>query len=551
MRTAAEHGLKEDDVQREAQMLGKINHPKIVHYFGCQFVGSKKDPRKHFWIIMELVHGATLYTHVRNENEASKILKWAGQIAAGLAYLHLELRMLHRDIKSQNIMVSLDDSIRLIDLGLAVVVRSSGASSKVGEQQPMLARRSSETVVRYGPPDDMWGMGCVLGELATLQPLVSPMWMPELQEDRLRVRRASEVLSPKLGEVVRGLLDLRPGFRLTAKQSLALALEDKKKEEEAAEIEFEAALRVQAVMRGHWGRQLMRFRRRRNFLAAKLQSAYRGHIARLDVMVLRRFNAANKLQGERERMDQEEKAGKERAKASAWHHLFDLTSLAVKLGKPDGVHHVLSEVCDCAQSASAPVAQEQGVGLAQELLQVHHFLGRHLPVLKAPPMDVWQTLIQLASQEPAASHVRRAAEAALHKAHEGSRRLIEWTNKWQLPCVMDIREHSGAVFAVTVSPDGKLIASGSEDKTVVVVEAATGRVRCRLRGHGCDACCVRVAYTWRDFSARLRRCCAGSAWTWSLAADQCLPAAMRPVLLCDRCQSNGRSKMTPQGRGRN
>jgi hypothetical protein len=42
-------------------------------------------------------------------------------------------------------------------------------------------------------------------------------------------------------------------------------------------------------------RQLMRFRQR-NFLAAKLQSVYRGHIARLDVLVLRRFNAANKLQ---------------------------------------------------------------------------------------------------------------------------------------------------------------------------------------------------------------------------------------------------------------
>ena len=49
------------------------------------------------------------------------------------------------------------------------------------------------------------------------------------------------------------------------------------------------------LTRGHLGRQLMRFRQR-NFLAAKLQSVYRGHIARLDVLVLRRFNAANKLQ---------------------------------------------------------------------------------------------------------------------------------------------------------------------------------------------------------------------------------------------------------------
>ena len=453
MRKAAEHGLDVDDVQREAQMLGKINHPNIVHYFGCQFVGSKKDPRKHFWIIMELVHGDTLYTHIRKAPGASKILKWARQIANGLAYLHLVLRMLHRDIKSHNIMVSPNGSLHLIDLGLAVVVRSSGAHSKVGTAA-YASKEKSIPNLSYGPPDDMWGAGCVLAELATRQPLRGALWMNEVQEDRERVIRDSKALSPTLGELVRGLLDVRPGFRLTAKQCFDLSLEDKKEEEEA---------------------------------------------------------------GDRKSKEQEEKAEEERAKTGAFDHLFNLTCIADQLGK-GGVHDVLTEVYRCAQSAPGPAAKE--------LLQLQHCLGRHLPDIKDPPMNLRQTLLQLASQEPAASRVRRAAEAALHKAQEGSRSLIEWTNKWPLPCVMDIREHTGDVYAVAVSPDGKLIASGSEDNTVVVVEAATGRVRCRLRGHRCDACCVHRARV----SGRLRRCCAGSVRTWSLATDQCPVASLRPLL---------------------
>ena len=72
-------------------MLGRISHPNIVRYFGCQFVGTKKDPRKHLWIVMELVHGDTLHARIFTAPEASDILKWAGQLAAGLAYLHLQV----------------------------------------------------------------------------------------------------------------------------------------------------------------------------------------------------------------------------------------------------------------------------------------------------------------------------------------------------------------------------------------------------------------------------------------------------------------------------
>ena len=72
-------------------MLGRISHPSIVRYFGCQVVGTTNNPRKHLWIVMELVHGDTLHARVFTTPEASDILKWAGQLAAGLAYLQLQV----------------------------------------------------------------------------------------------------------------------------------------------------------------------------------------------------------------------------------------------------------------------------------------------------------------------------------------------------------------------------------------------------------------------------------------------------------------------------
>jgi hypothetical protein len=157
--------------------------------------------------------------------------------------------------------------------------------------------------------------------------------------------------------------------------------------------------------------------------------------------------------------------------------MFEMAALCAKLSKPGGVHDVLAEVHP--QALVAPVQS------AEHLLQLHHCLGRHLPILKHPPTDMSKALLQLASQEPAGSRVRRAAEDALRRAQDLQTNVIEWISKPRdaLPCVMDIREHSNAVQAVAVSPDGKLIASGSGDTTVVVAEASTGRVLQTLRGH--------------------------------------------------------------------
>jgi WD40 repeat protein len=109
---------------------------------------------------------------------------------------------------------------------------------------------------------------------------------------------------------------------------------------------------------------------------------------------------------------------------------------------------------------------------------------QQLAILKKPPVDMHKTvtLVQLASQEPAGSRFLPQAHAASHSLQY---EVIEWFDKRRtpLPCIMEILEHSDAVLAVVVSPDGKWIASASKDKTVKVVEMSTGRLKCTLTGH--------------------------------------------------------------------
>ena len=157
--------------------------------------------------------------------------------------------------------------------------------------------------------------------------------------------------------------------------------------------------------------------------------------------------------------------------------VFDLPDLSRKLTET-GVHDILGEIYDLWQQQDTAGDLEE----LEQLQQLHCCLGRHLAVLKKPPMDMRKTLVQLASQEPVGTRLLREAEAALRGLQQ---EVIEWVNKPSapLPCVMEICEHSEGVLSVAVSPDGKWIASGSSDNTVRVVERKTGRVKCTLSGH--------------------------------------------------------------------
>lgn len=166
------------DIRREKQVLTEL---RLHTSFNCPFIVRTfsawlKDHMAH--LLMEYVESGPLSRVVSNcrrdeqdiPNES--IISWCGQMLIGLMYLH-QKEVLHRDLKLDNILGpdSLD-RVRLSDFGISrALAGEEQPMSIVGTPMAMAPERiAKETGVLYGTQSDLWSLGVVLYELATLHP---------------------------------------------------------------------------------------------------------------------------------------------------------------------------------------------------------------------------------------------------------------------------------------------------------------------------------------------------------------------------------------------
>ena len=94
------------------------------------------------------------------------------QILEGVRYMHDDLKMFHRDIKCANILISADSVVKLADFGLARDLKH-GYKAHYTSKVVTLWYRAPELLFEtnvYGPPVDMWSVGCVFAELILKTP---------------------------------------------------------------------------------------------------------------------------------------------------------------------------------------------------------------------------------------------------------------------------------------------------------------------------------------------------------------------------------------------
>jgi eukaryotic-like serine/threonine-protein kinase len=155
---------------REARMASSLNHPHIAHVYE---VG---EDREHLFIAMELIEGRTLRAAIPTGGmPADDLLRHGLQIADALAYAH-ERGVIHRDLKSANIMLTPEGWVKVLDFGLAK--RIAEKSDAEGAPNPNLTATGivlgtpnylPPEVLRGGPADarsDVWALGVVLYEMA-------------------------------------------------------------------------------------------------------------------------------------------------------------------------------------------------------------------------------------------------------------------------------------------------------------------------------------------------------------------------------------------------
>jgi len=108
----------------EAQAAARLAHPNIVNVYD---VGEEKDLH---YIVLELVEGITLkqYIEKKGKLEIRESIGIAMQIAQGMETAH-EHKIIHRDIKPQNIMISKDGKVKVTDFGIAKAPSSQTINS--------------------------------------------------------------------------------------------------------------------------------------------------------------------------------------------------------------------------------------------------------------------------------------------------------------------------------------------------------------------------------------------------------------------------------------
>ncbi|MFC5454436.1 serine/threonine-protein kinase [Prosthecobacter fluviatilis] len=158
-----EFGRHEDFADRfksEARAMAKLNHTHIV---GVYDFGITKEG--HLYLVMEWVEGQTLHTLIQNGSiPVRKAASLAMQLCDALAFAHHH-KILHRDIKPGNIMISEDDQVKVADFGLARPITGEVEENPYGTPD-----YAAPEILGKGAVDqraDIFAAGVVLYEMLT------------------------------------------------------------------------------------------------------------------------------------------------------------------------------------------------------------------------------------------------------------------------------------------------------------------------------------------------------------------------------------------------
>jgi serine/threonine protein kinase len=154
---------------REARAAASVRHPSVASVF---HLGKS---RGIYFYAMEFVEGETLGNFIKRSGrlEVKLALEIVTQVAAGLTAIH-EQNLIHRDIKPNNIMVSLKDggcsTAKIIDLGLAKTMNESAFESKISTRgtfagTPEFASPEQFAGVEVDIRSDLYSLGVVLWQM--------------------------------------------------------------------------------------------------------------------------------------------------------------------------------------------------------------------------------------------------------------------------------------------------------------------------------------------------------------------------------------------------
>ncbi len=254
-----EHARKR--FRKEAQALSKLSHPHIATVFDFDTQDGTD------FLVMELVEGVTLSDKlVSGPLPEKEITRLGAQLAEGLTAAH-ERRVVHRDLKPANLRVTPDGRLKILDFGLAKLVRPDVASATAPTESFTETQGVAGTLPYMAPEQlrgeqvdartDIHALGAVLYEMATGQ---RPF--PETQGPRLidailnRAPQPPSGLNRRVSPVLEGIilkaLEKEPENRYQSAKEIAVDLRRLKRDTNSGRAAVAGAAGVAAPTKKRW-----------------------------------------------------------------------------------------------------------------------------------------------------------------------------------------------------------------------------------------------------------------------------------------------------------
>ncbi len=198
--------------EREVSILSSLAHPGVI-----QHLESFEEAGK-LCIVTEFAAGGDLARRLSAQKGAplaeATVLAWAVELLLTLHYLHAR-KILHRDIKLQNIFLAHDAGLRLGDFGIARVLKHTFENARSIVGTPYYISPELAASKPYNAKSDVWAAGCVLYELCAQRHAFEASSIPTLVRKILRGKFAPlpTLYSEDLRALVTMMLSHSPAAR--------------------------------------------------------------------------------------------------------------------------------------------------------------------------------------------------------------------------------------------------------------------------------------------------------------------------------------------------
>jgi hypothetical protein len=211
----------------EARSAAKLSHENIV---GAVDAGEAKG---RYYFVMEYIQGETLFQIIHRDGELSerRALEITRQIARGLRHAHQQ-GLIHRDIKSANIMIGLDGTAKICDFGLAREVKVDVKLTQPGvvHSSPSYSSPEQCRAQKLDHRSDMYSLGVTLFEMLTRRvpfehDVSSALFVAHATQPPPSPRSLNAAISPACNQFILRLLKKSPESRFRDYDELLAAVD--------------------------------------------------------------------------------------------------------------------------------------------------------------------------------------------------------------------------------------------------------------------------------------------------------------------------------------